>query len=57
MTKTTLYGISKEQAKTLLELYGYNHETLGLLFWNYGKADSIERGIYKAQKLHKFINN
>lgn len=57
MTKTTLYGISKEEAKTLLEHFKYSHEMLGLLLWNDGKASSIERGIYKAQKLHKFINN
>ncbi|MBP7834777.1 hypothetical protein KA025_01690 [Candidatus Saccharibacteria bacterium] len=52
----TLYGINKAQATLLLEHFKYSHEMLGLLLWNNGKASSIERGIYKAQKLHKFIN-
>lgn len=52
--KTTLYNITKEEAKTLLEHFGYDIALIGIVLYNSGKASSIERGIYKAKKLESF---
>lgn len=55
--RTTLYGITKEEATVLLQHCNNDIAQLGLLLWNNGRASSIERGVYKATKLVRFISN
>ena len=50
--KTTLYNLTKKDCITLSN--NYNTEQLALLLWNKGKANSLERGIFKAKKIRNF---
>lgn len=50
----TLYNLTAQQAKTLVEHCNNDIGALAIVLWNYGKAKSMERGIYKAKKLVKF---
>lgn len=50
----TLYGITKEEAKVLLNHCEDNVETLALILWDKGKANSLESGINKAKRIKNF---
>lgn len=50
----TLYGITKEEARVLVDYCNGDIAVLGLLLWDKGRAPSIERGVDKARKLVKF---
>lgn len=51
----TLYGITKAEAKVLLNHCGNDIGILALLLWDKGKAGSLESGIEKAKRIKNFI--
>ena len=51
---STLYNLTKQDAKTLLNNFDNNTETLAVALWNKGKAKSLESAIKKAIKIKKF---
>ena len=53
---TTLYNLTKQEAKTLLNHFNNDIGLVALALWNSGRASSLERGLYKAKRLSKFIN-
>lgn len=53
----TLYGITKQEAKVLLNHCEDNVETLALILWNIGKAESLDSGIEKAKRIKNFAND
>ena len=50
----TLYNLSKEEAKELVNHFDNDTNKIGLLLWNKGKARSLESGIKKAIKIKNF---
>lgn len=54
---TTLYGITKEEAQVLVNHFANDREpinSIALLLWNRGRANDLERAVFKAKKLIKF---
>lgn len=52
----TLYNITKEEAKTLIDYCDGDTGSLALLLWNTGKAKSMESGVKRAEKIKNFAN-
>lgn len=50
----TLYNLTKQEAKILLNHCGNDIEVLALLLWNIGKAESLDSGIEKAKRIKNF---
>lgn len=57
MIKTTLYNLTRQDAKTLCKAFNNDVAIIGITLWNNGKAKTIDAGIAKARKLVKFIKN
>ena len=55
--RTTLYNITKDEAKILLSSVNNNIEVLGVVLYNRGLTKSLESGIKRAIKIKKFANN
>lgn len=52
----TLYNLTREDAKTLLNHCENNVEKLALLLWNSGKVKTLESGIKRAIKIKNFAS-
>lgn len=52
----TLYNLSKQEAVELLSAFNNDVEALGVFLWNRHRAATLEKGIDKAVKLKRFIN-
>lgn len=53
----TLYNLTKDDAKTLMEAMDGNIETLAVALYVKKRASDMKRAIYKAQKIKKFANS
>ena len=53
----TLYGITKQEAKVLLNHCENDVGKLALILWNIGKVESLDSGIEKAKKIKNFAND
>ena len=51
----TLYQLTRDEAQHLIDHFNGDLGLLAIALWSSGKASSIERGIYKAKRLNKFI--
>lgn len=52
----TLYSLTKEDAKTLINYFDGDIGSLALLLWNKGKVKSLESGVKRAKKIKNFAN-
>lgn len=49
-----LYGLTREEAKRLVEFVGYDVGILSVALWNYGKTDKVDGGVEAAKELIAF---
>lgn len=52
----TLYNLTKADANILLNYCENNIDTLALLLWNKGKANTLEIAVKRAKKIKNFAN-
>lgn len=50
----TLYKLTQQEAKILLNNCNNNTETLAVVLWNKGKSKNLESAVKKAIKIKKF---
>lgn len=50
----TLYNLTQEEAKKLVNYCENNTETLAVLLYDRGRAKSLKSGINKAKKIKNF---
>jgi len=52
--RKTLYNLTKEEARTLMQFCGWDIGAVGILLWNRHIASSIPKGVKMAKKLKNF---
>lgn len=54
--KTTLYNLTKTEAKNLFNHFDNDSNKIALVLWNKGISESLESAIKKVIRLKNFIN-
>jgi len=54
--KTTLYNLTKTDAKNLFNHFNNDTNKIAIILWNKGISKSLESAIKKVIKLKNFIN-